>query len=133
MFGGLFVPPCVPFAHIRRTLVRTDKYRSDENDMFNHRDRRIKSRPPQRGAGDDAAGPTPTRDARPGLRLRAILRVDVTYSILILCAILEIFLARRYSLLYRCDRHPIAHTRHLGVISAHSQSHRRFCRAGRHL
>ena len=63
--------------------------------MFNHRDRR--TRPPQRGAGDDAAGPTPTRDARPGLRLRAILRVDVTYSILIPCVpILEIFLDTRY-------------------------------------
>ena len=100
MFGGLFVPPgstppCVPFAHSSNN-EHSQISIVLENDMFNHRDRRIKSRPPQRGAGDDAAGPTPTRDARPGLRLRAILRVDVTYSILILCAILEIFLDTRY-------------------------------------
>ena len=97
MFGAAYLflqsTPCVPFAHSSNISQISIVL---ENDMFNHRDRRIKSRPPQRGAGDDAAGPTPTRDARPGLRLRAILRVDVTYSILILCAILEIFLDTRY-------------------------------------
>ena len=68
--------------------------------MFNHRDRRRQVAPASTRCGGRRRGAdTDTSDvATPGprLRLRAILRVDVTYSILILCAILEIFLDTRY-------------------------------------